>query len=54
MDSQTTGTVTVTVDRATFYVAAFVFGFAAQAFMDMSKNVTYLIIMTGQQTSTSS
>lgn len=44
----------VTVDRATFCVAAFVFGFADQAFMEMLKNVTDVIIESGQKASSSS
>jgi len=38
----------VKVDRPTFYVAAFVFGFADKAFLQMVHNVTSVIIKPGK------
>jgi hypothetical protein len=40
---------TVTVDRLTFYVAAFIFGYADKSFIEMIENVTSVIIKPGAQ-----
>lgn len=39
----------VHVDRLTFYVVAFVFGFADKSFLQLVKNVTNVILKPGQQ-----
>ena len=44
-------TSTVRVDRLTFYAAAFVFGFADKAFMQILKSVTDVIIKPGGKNS---
>ena len=41
----------VKIDSSTFYVVAFVFGFADKSFMQMLQNVTKVIIKPGNQTS---
>ena len=41
----------VKIDSSTFYVVAFVFGFADKSFMQMLQNVTKVIIKPGAQTS---
>jgi hypothetical protein len=42
---------TVKVDSSTFYVVAFVLGFADKSFMEMLRNVTNVIIKPGNKTS---
>ncbi len=44
-------TTTVLVDTATFYVAAFVFGFADKSFTQMVQNVTSILVKPGQESS---
>jgi hypothetical protein len=44
-------TSSVKVDRLTFYVVAFVLGFADKSFMQMLQNVTAVIIKPGNKTS---
>jgi hypothetical protein len=44
----------VTVDRTTFFVAAFVFGFADKAFTEMLQSVTEVLIKPGNRTSSTS
>ncbi len=42
---------TVSVDRTTFYVAAFIFGFADKSFTQMVQNVTSVIVKPGKTSS---
>jgi hypothetical protein len=44
-------TTSISVDRTTFYVAAFVFGFADKSFTQMIQNVTAVLIKPGNKTS---
>jgi hypothetical protein len=40
---------TVSVDVLTFYVAAFAFGFADSAFLEVLKNITNILIKPGNK-----
>jgi hypothetical protein len=44
-------TKTITVDRTTFYVVAFLLGFSGNAFIELLKSVTDALIKPGQKSS---